>query len=86
MPVLALTWPWPYPRLRGFWENVPCLHFKKKKKIQVEISSRTLISLFVLGTVHIGSASWEDCDQMFPDKLRVRTFPDKFPQYAWTAA
>ena len=31
MPVLALTWPWPYPRLRGFWENVPCLHLKKKK-------------------------------------------------------
>ena len=37
--------------------------FKKKKKM--EISSCTLISLFMLGSVHSGSASWDDCGQMF---------------------
>ena len=38
------------------------------------------------GSVHIGSASWDDCGRMFPYKLRVSSFPDRFPHYAWTAA
>ena len=37
-------------------------------------------------SVHSGATSWDDCDQMFPDKLRVSSFPDRFPHYAWTAA
>ena len=53
---------------------------------EVEISSRTLIPLFAPGSVHSGSASWDDGGRMFPDKLRVSSFPDKFPHYAWTAA
>ena len=51
----------------------------------VEICLRTLIPLFVPGSVHSGSASWDDRGQMFPDKLCVSSFSDGFPQYAWTA-
>ena len=51
-----------------------------------EISSRSLIPLFVQGSVHSGSASWDDCGRMFPDKLPVSPFPDRFSHYAWTAA
>ena len=52
----------------------------------VEISSRTLIPLFVPGLVNSGLASCDDCGRMFPDKLRVSSFLDRFPHYAWTAA
>ena len=38
------------------------------------------------GSVHSGSASWDDCGQMFSDKLRVSSFPDRFPHYVRTAA
>ena len=41
-----------------------------------EISSRTL---FMPGSVHSGSASLDDCDRVFPDELRVSSFPDRFP-------
>ena len=53
---------------------------------KVEISSRTLIPLFRPGSVHSGSASRDDCDRVFPDELRVSSFPDRFPHNAWTAA
>ena len=53
----------------------PALFFK------VVISSRTLIPLFKPGSVHSGSASCDDCGRMFPDKLRVSSFPDRFPHY-----
>ena len=52
----------------------------------VEISSRTLISLFRPGSVHSGSASSDDCDRVFPDELLVSSFPDMFPHSACTAA
>ena len=48
---------------------------------EVEISSRTLIRLFIPGSAHSGSANWDNCGRMFPDKLRVSSYPD-----AWTAA
>ena len=41
---------------------------------KVEISSRTLIPLFRPGSVHGGSASWDDCDRVFPDELLVSSF------------
>ena len=50
------------------------------------ISSRTLIPLFRPGSVHIGLASWNDCGWVFPDELRVSSFPDRFLYYACTAA
>ena len=53
---------------------------------EVEISLHTLIPLFMPGSVHSGSESWDNCGQMFPDKLRVRSFPDRFPHYACTVA
>ena len=71
-----------------FWENVrqfiPCLRLKKKKK--KEINSGTLIPPFRPRPVHICSASRDDCDRVFPDELRVSSFPDRFLHYAWTAA
>ena len=45
----------------------------------VEIGSRTLIPLFTPGSVYSGSASWDDCDRVFPNVLRVSSFPDRFP-------
>ena len=50
--------------------------------VEVEISSRTLIPLFTSGSVHSGSASWDDHGRMFQDKLRVSSFPDRFPHHA----
>ena len=52
----------------------------------VEISSRTLIPLLTLGSIHSGSASLDDCGRVYPDESRVISFPDRFPHYAWTAA
>ena len=48
----------------------------------VEIGSRTLIPLFTPGSVYSGSASWDDCDRVFPDMLRVSSFPDRFAHSA----
>ena len=53
---------------------------------KVGFSSRTLIPLFMPKSVHSGSASGDDCSQMFPDRLRVSSFPDRFSHWAWTAA
>ena len=50
--------------LRGMFDNsFPAKAFFFK----VEISSRTLIPLFRPGSVHSGSANWDDCDFVFPD-------------------
>ena len=55
----------------GFWENVrpliPCIHFIFIFVFKVEISSCTLIPLFMQGSVHSGSVSWDDCGWMFSD-------------------
>ena len=53
---------------------------------EVEISLHTLILLFRPGSVHSGSASWNDRDWVFPDDLRVSSFPDRFPHYACATA
>ena len=84
-------WWWLFARVWGFWENIwpfiPCLHFFSFFFFfEVEISSCTLIPLFMPGSVHSGSVSWDDCGRMFPDKFRVSSFPDRFPHYAWTAS
>ena len=49
---------------------------------KVGISSRILIPLFRLGSVHSGAASRDDCGRVFPDELRVSSFPYRFPHYA----
>ena len=79
---------WLCPRWRGPWENVRQVIPRQRFFFffEVEISSRTLISLFMPGSVHSGSVSWDDCGRIFPDKLRVSSFPDRFPHFAWTAA
>ena len=63
-----------FPRLRGFRKNVrqliPSLRFFSK----VEISSRTLISLLRPGSVHSGSASWDDCGRVFPRSSLPRVY------------
>ena len=53
---------------------------------EVEISSRTPTSLFRPGSVHSGSASWDDCGSVLPEELRVNSFPITLPHYAWKAA
>ena len=53
---------------------------------EVEISSRTLLPHFMPGSVHSDTANWDECGRMFPEKLRVSSFPDRFPRYAWTEA
>ena len=67
-----------FARVRGLWENVrqfiPRLRFFFF--FLVEISSCALIPLFRPGSVYTGSASWDDCDRVFPDELRVSSFPD----------
>ena len=83
-------WWWLFPHFcEDFWRmfNHPfpaCIFFFFFFK--VEISSHTLIPLFMPGSVHSSSASWDDCGRMFPDKLHMSSFPDRFPQYAWTVA
>ena len=52
---------------------------------KVEISLRTLIPLFMPGSVHGGSVSWDNCGWMFPDKLLVSSFLDRLPHCARTA-
>ena len=85
-PVLDTNWWWLLTHLRGFWENVPpfipSLRFLLLLLLfKVEISSSTLIPLCMPGSVHAGSASWDDWGRMFPDKLRVSSLPDRFPHY-----
>ena len=53
---------------------------------KVEISLCTLLPLFTPGSVHSGSASWDDRGIVFPDELHVSLFPDMFQHYARTAA
>ena len=79
------TWWWLFPRLREFWENVrqfiPCPTLFSFFFFEVEISSRTLIPLFMPGSVHSGSASRDDCGWMFPDKFCASSFPDYLTAY-----
>ena len=78
-----------FPRLQGFLRecstirSLPAFFFFFFK---VEISLRALISLFRPGSVHSGSVNRDNCDRVFPDELRVSSFPDRFPRCAWTAA
>ena len=53
---------------------------------EVEINLCTLIPLFRPGSIRSGSVSWDDCCWMFPDKLLVSLFPNRFPHYALTEA
>ena len=48
--------------------------------LEVGIRSRTVIPLFMPGSVPSGWASWDDCGRVFPDKLRVSSFSLTF----WT--
>ena len=49
-------------------------------------SLRTLIPLFRPGSVHSGSASWDDSGLAFSASCVWTRFPDRFPNNAWTAA
>ena len=66
----------------------PPLHFFSFFIIffEVKISLHTLFPLFMPGSEHGSSASWDDCGWMFPDKLWMSAFLDRFPKYAWTVA
>ena len=77
-------WWWLFPRVPGFFGECSTIH--SPPALTVEISLHTLIPLFRLGTVHSGSASWDDCDRVFPGELHASSFPDRFPHCVWTAA
>ena len=80
-------WRWLFRYLQGFleivWPFIPRLFFFFFFKVEC---LHTLIPLFRPGSVHNGSPRWDDCGRMFPDKLRVRLFLNRFPHYARTAA
>ena len=42
-----------------------------------------VVPLFKPGSDHSGSRA--ECDRVFPDKLRMSSFPDRFSHCAWTA-
>ena len=71
--VVAFSW------LARIWGDCSTIHSPPAFFFffKVEISSRTLIPLFRPRSVHGGSASWDDCDRVFPDDLRVSAFPDR---------
>ena len=59
---------------RMFDASFPTCVFFKYFFFKVEISSCTLIPIFRPGSVHSGSATWDNCDQVFLDKLGVSSF------------
>ena len=71
---------------RMFDPSCPACSFFFSSFFKVEISWLSLIPLFMPGSVHSGLTSWDDCGWMFPDKLHVSLFLDRFPHNAWTAA
>ena len=88
---LIACW-WLFPRLRRFWTMLT-IHFLPALFsfffpfiYQVEISSCTLIPLSMPASVHSGSARWDDCVGVFPYRLQVSSFLDRFPRYVCTAA
>ena len=72
--------------LRGFGENVwpfsPRLRFLL---LLLLLFFRWRLSR-APGSVHSGSATWDDCDWVFLEELRVSSFLDRFPHYTCTAA
>ena len=75
---VMVEWCWLFPRVRGFWVECSTIHSPPALFFffffKVEISSHTLIPVFRPGSVHSG---W-----VFPDELRVSSFPDRFPHTA----
>ena len=60
--------------------SLPALFFFKVE------SGDKFMPLLRPGSVHSGSAWSDNCGQVFPDKLHVSSFLDRFPYYAWTVA
>ena len=88
LSVLSLRWWWCFSSRERILVECSTTHSPPALFILfflVEFSTRTLIPLFRPGSVHSGSASWDDCDRVFPDELRVSSLPDRFSHYAWTA-
>ena len=55
---------------------------------KVDVTSHKLIPIFRRESVHSGLASWGDCGRVFPNKLRVSSFPcvwnSQTASYWWT--
>ena len=54
--------------------SAPFFFFSK-----VDISLHTLIQLFRPGSVHSGSASWDDCGRVFPQQVACELVPGLVP-------
>ena len=71
---------WLFPRVRGLrgkgWtiHSPPALFLLLLLLFWV-VSLRTPIPLYRSGSLHSGSASRDDCGRVFPDELRVSSFP-----------
>ena len=67
-----------FSSLRQFLKKVrrfiPHQHLKRGFLL-AEINLHTLIPLFMPGSVHSVSASWDNCGWMFSDELHVSLFP-----------
>ena len=78
-------WVLAFSSLARIWGKWSTIHFRLRFLgfffFSVEIKSRILIPLFRPWSVHSGSANWEDQGRVFPDELRVSSFPDRFPHY-----
>ena len=67
-------------------------HFAKIAGDRLHVNTHTPLTkrsrselIFRPGSVHSGSTSWDNCVRVFPDKLRVSSYPNRFPHYVWTA-
>ena len=83
-----IRWWWDFPRLRelGRMFDSPPVPLNFFFFFWSGVLARAhYFHSFMSGTVHNGSAGWDDCGRMFPGKLRVRSFLGKFPHHTWTA-
>ena len=68
-----------FSSLERIWGECSTVHFPPALFFffffNVEINLRTLIPILRPESVHSGSASGVDCGRMFPDELRVSSFP-----------
>ena len=75
---------WLFPPIGGFWENdgplIPHLLFF----FFWSGHQRAHTNFTLGGDQSTVAQQWDECGWMFPDKLHVSLFPNRFSHYAWT--
>ena len=59
-----MWWWWIFPRLWGFWGECSTIHSPPALFLKLKFGPRTLIPLCMPGSVHSGSARWDDYSRM----------------------